>query len=195
MKKFITIAGICCALPLIIVAIIGLSSQKSPSTKQSENMPAPATTPETTSQNNQSIEIQVGNMAPDFSFQTIEGKTISLSSLRGQSVLFAFVVTQGCPACVIEAIAVREAQRQIPFKVVQLVISTYDTVESLQYFKNEYGAPDWLVGFDKDNKIRNQYQVKSVDTTYIVDAKRKIIYQDDGDPADTETIVNVLKKL
>ena len=141
------------------------------------------------------IGINIGDKAPDFSFKTIEGQEVSLSSFKGQPVLFAFALTEGCAACIIEARAVREAQQQIPFKVIQLAISPYETVESLQYFQNAYGASDWLVGFDEDNKISNQYKVKAVDTTYIVDANGKIIYRDDGYPADVETIVNVLKKL
>ena len=140
------------------------------------------------------IGINMGDKAPEFSFETIDGKAVTLSELRGQPVLFAFALTEGCAACIIEARAVREAQQQIPFKVVQLAISPYETIESLQYFQKIYGASDWLVGFDKDNKISNSYKVKAADTTYIVDANGKIIYRDDGYPADVETIVTALKK-
>ena len=186
MKKTTLIAILCCALPVVLIVLFSTFAGKR------TDRPTPSVT---SLQNNQSIGVQVGNMAPDFSFETIDGETVTLSELKGQPVLFAFALTEGCAACIIEAINVREAQQQVPFTVVQLAISPYETVESLQYFQNEYGAPDWLVGFDKDYKISNQYQVKSADTTYIVDANGKIIYRDDGDAAEIETIVNVLKKL
>lgn len=138
--------------------------------------------------------VGVGAIASNFSFQTVERQEVTLSSLKGQPVLFAFALTTGCAACIIEAGNVREAQKQIPFKVIQLSISPYDTPENLLSFRKAYGNSDWLMGFDKDERIAKQYQVRAVDTTILVDAQGKIIYRDDGIPAETEDIVNVLKK-
>lgn len=138
--------------------------------------------------------IGVGTIAPDFSFETVEGQEVTLSSLRGQPVLFAFALTTGCAACIIEARNVRDAQTQIPFKVIQLSISPYETPEDLLFFRKAYGSSDWLIGFDNDERIAEQYQARVVDTTIVVDTEGKIIYRDDGVPVETETIVNVLKK-
>lgn len=138
--------------------------------------------------------INVGEIASDFSFQTVEGQEVTLSSLKGQPVLFAFALATGCAACIIEAGNVREAQTQTPFKVIQLSINPYETPEDLLFFRKAFGNSDWLIGFDKDDKITKQYQVKAVDTTLIVDDQGKIIYRDDGFPAETKDIVNALKK-
>ena len=185
--KNLNIKIILVAIGLLAITNLKVGSQRTTqdTTKDVQNV----------SSDTQQIELGVGQTAPEFSFETIDGKAVTLSELRGQPVLFAFALTEGCAACIIEARAVREAQQQIPFKVVQLAISPYETIESLQYFQKIYGASDWLVGFDKDNKISNSYKVKAADTTYIVDANGKIIYRDDGYPADVETMVTALKKL
>jgi len=138
--------------------------------------------------------INIGDKAPDFSFTTVEGQETTLSSFKGQPVLFAFALTTGCASCIITAGNVLEAQKQIPFKVIQLSVSPYETPEDLLFFRETFGNSDWLIGFDKDEMVAKQYQVKAVDTTLIVDAQGKIIYREDGIPAETEDIVNVLKK-
>ena len=146
------------------------------------------------SSDTQQTELGVGQIAPDFSFKTVDEQLVTLSSFKGQPVLFSFALTIGCAACIIEAGNVREAQTQVPFKVIQLSISPYETPEDLLLFRKIYGASDWLIGFDKDERIAKQYQVRAVDTTLLVDAQGKIIYRDDGIPAETEDIVNILKK-
>lgn len=181
---------------VVIIGGIGLSAVANIRSSQPNNVNSVSQSNNTSPGSSQTngAGIKVGDIAPDFSFKTVEGQEATLSSLKGQPVLFAFALATGCAACIIEAGNVREAQKQIPFKVIQLSISPYDTPEDLLLFRNAYGSSDWMIGFDKDERITKQYQVRAVDTTLLVDAQGKIIYRDDGIPAETEDIVNVLKK-
>lgn len=181
---------------VVIMGGIGLFAVTNIRSSQPDNVNSVSqsnNTLDTSSQNNLA-SIKVGDIAPDFSFQTVEGQEVTLSSLKGQPVLFAFALATGCAACIIEAGNVREAQAQIPFKVIQLSISPYETSEDLLFFRKAYGSSDWLISFDEDERITKQYQVNAVDTTLIVDAQGKIIYRDDGIPAETKEIVNILNK-
>lgn len=190
--KSLKIAGIPLIIILGVIGLLAVNNFKQVS--QNTTRDTPKGTQNSSATAGQSA-VGVGEIAPDFSFQTVEGQTVTLSSLKGQPVLFSFALTIGCAACIIEARSVREAQQQVPFKVIQLSINpSYETKEDLLSFRKTYGSSDWLIGFDKDERITKQYQVRAVDTTIIVDTQGKIIYRDDGIPAETEDIVNVLKK-
>ena len=60
------------ALGLVVVAFASTAAQQ----------PAAAQTP--------AVELKVGDMAPDFTLQTLDGKSFTLSSLRGKVVLLNF---------------------------------------------------------------------------------------------------------
>lgn len=132
-------------------------------------------------------------MAPDFSFQTIEGKTVILSSLRGQPVIISFVLTVGCVPCKAEALNIQTVRKQIPnFKVIQLAINHRETADDLRNFRDSFGDPDWLIGFDNDLKIAELYAVRAVDTTILINADGRVIYRDDGYPIETRTLIEKL---
>lgn len=189
MKKTLVIA-ICCVLLLLALGALtwlgsrGFGQISSPT----------ASAPTTTASPSPIVGIRKGNIAPDFTFTTIDGKTATLSSLRGQPVIFAFVLTVGCAPCAIEAATVREAQQQVPFRVIQLAINLKETVDDLRLFRDTLGTSEWFIGYDTDNAIAQQYGVRAIDTTIMVDANGAIIYRDDGYPIEEpETIVNLLK--
>lgn len=138
--------------------------------------------------------VREGDVAPDFSLRTTDDRIVRLHSLRGQPVLFAFVLTVGCAPCAIEAQNVRAAQEQVPFKVVQIGISPQEKNSDLVTFRKQLGRPDWLMGFDREGTIAERFEVKNIDTTIVVDAEGKIIFRDDGYPVETEKLVEVLKE-
>lgn len=183
MKKLSILIGVCCALPIIIVGLALLFKNENKSTSvnpRAENKIS-------------SVGVEKDYLAADFSFQTIDGQSVSLSSLKGQPVLFAFVLTVGCVPCALEAQEVREAQKEIPFKVIQLAVDSNETIDDLKRFRINYGNLDWLIGYDQETRIAKLYNVRAIDTTIIVDATGKIVYRDNGYPLEKETVINVLK--
>lgn len=137
--------------------------------------------------------LKKGQLAPDFELTTVDGQAVKLSSLRGQPVIMSFVLTTGCAPCSIEGENIKNAQKEVSFKAMQIALSPKETPEDLRKFRDDYGSPDWLIGFDKDEAFSKLYKVKAVDTTFMVDAKGKIIYSDPGYPAKTADIVNAVK--
>jgi len=184
MKKFITIAGICCIVPIIVVAAM-LVSKKSQSSisKSSYNLEPlePIAEP----------GIAVGQIAPDFSFVTLEGKRVRLSDLRGEPALIAFFASW-CTPCLIEAENVREAQTQVSFKVIQVGVDPREPLEDIWGFKVNVANPDWFITRDSTQAIAELYNVRALDTTLLIDANGKILYRDNGVAVSAQQIVELL---
>lgn len=144
----------------------------------------------TAAANNENLQ-----QAPDFSLTTIEGKTVKLSDFRGKYVLFASMATW-CIPCRIEADNVRRAQENFednPLVVMQIDVDPKETKQDLIRFRNELGREDWIMGFD-DGTIVNLYNIRSFDTTLLIDPKGNIIYRDNGWPIDTKTLEDLIIK-
>lgn len=137
--------------------------------------------------------ITVGNKAKDFPLQTIERETVRLSDLRGRYVLFASMATW-CTPCQIEARNARAFQLENPgmLRVIQYGIDPRETNQDLQAFKNSFGGEDWIMGFD-DGTITSLYNVRTFDTTIVVNPEGRIIYRDDGWPIDVATLKGLVK--
>ena len=68
-------------------------------------------------------DAQVGNLAPDFQLQSLDGKTISLGDLRGKPVLINFWATW-CPPCRSEMPYIQEIYEEWTDKGLVLPILT-----------------------------------------------------------------------
>ena len=133
--------------------------------------------------------------APDFSLTTIEGKIVKLSDFRGKYVLFASMATW-CTPCRIEANNVRRAQenfQDLPLAVMQIDVDPKETKQDLIRFRKEYGKENWIMGFD-DGTIAKLYDIRTFDTTLLIDPNGKIVYRDNGFPMDTKTLEDLIIK-
>lgn len=136
--------------------------------------------------------VTTGKSAKDFSLTTIEGEIVRLSDFRGKTVIFAFMATW-CVPCQIEAENVREVQKDNDYVVIQIDVDARENNQDLIDFRKEFGNKDWIMAFDKDLEIATPYNVKSFDTTLVVDPEGKIIYRDEGWPIDVKTLRDLLK--
>lgn len=141
------------------------------------------------------IGSEKGDIAHDFSLTTIEGNVVKLSDFKGKYVLFASMATW-CTPCQIEAQNVKRAQdnfEHIPLLVMQIDVDPRETNQDLINFRKTFGKEDWIMGFD-NGSITQLYNIKTFDTTLVINPEGKIIYRDNGFPIDTKTLEDLIIK-
>jgi len=141
------------------------------------------------------IGSDLGDIAPDFSLSTVEEDVVKLSDFRGKYVLFASMATW-CTPCQIEANNVRRAQENLEgsqLVVMQIDVDPRETNNDLEKFRKEFGQDNWIMGFD-DGSIAQLYNIRTFDTTLLVNPEGKIIYRDNGFPIDTKTLEDLIVK-
>jgi peroxiredoxin Q/BCP len=102
------------------------------------------------------IKLNEGDLAPDFTTTTHEGKTVSLSDFRGQNVLLYFYPKDSTPGCTKEACAFRDEFSQFKKKGVVIFGVSTDSAKSHTRFVEKYKLPFPLL-VDEDKKIVNAY--------------------------------------
>ena len=109
-----------------------------------------------------------GFVAPDFELETLDGRTIALSDLRGQVVLINFWATW-CPPCRAEMPAIQqvyERYRDQGFEVLAVNLQEQDAQMSAFVEERELTFP---ILPDRDGSVSNVYRVTSIPTTFFVD--------------------------
>lgn len=106
-------------------------------------------------------------MAPDFTITGYDGKTITLSELRGKVVIINFWASW-CPPCREEAAYLEQTWRKYKDKgVVFIGVDYVDTEkEALAYIK-EFDIT-YINGPDLGTRIAQAYNIKGVPETYYV---------------------------
>lgn len=137
----------------------------------------------------------VGDIAPDFSVPTLDGKTFVLSENLGKPTIILFMA-YWCGSCIAEARAVAQLKNEYgdQINIIALDIDASSTVESLQQFKQAADNGAYVWAFDPDFEVASSYQVNALDTTLILDAKGVIVYRDQV-PSTYGTLKGELEKL
>ena len=109
--------------------------------------------------------MQVDETVPDFTLQTDEGQTVSLSTYAGKPVVLFFYPRANTPGCTIEACGFRDQfQRLIDAGAVVLGISR-DTVKAQAKFKEKYELPYTLLA-DPDETVCRLFDVMKEKNMY-----------------------------
>jgi peroxiredoxin Q/BCP len=101
-------------------------------------------------------QLQVGDMAPDFTTVTDEGKTVSLSDYRGKRVVLYFYPADDTPGCTTQACSFRDNYLEIEERNAVVLGVSPDGVKSHQKFKTKYNLPFTLL-VDEDHSITEAY--------------------------------------
>jgi peroxiredoxin len=114
---------------------------------------------------------QTGFPAPDFTLETIDGQTVTLSSLRGKPVILNFWASW-CPPCKAEMPAIQhvyEDYRARGLVVLAVNAAHQDTLVNVQAFLTE-NSLTFPVPLDPAGTVNTLYQVRSLPTTFFIGA-------------------------
>ncbi len=157
MKKFSIIAGICCALLIVIFVIAGLFSvgvsQQSPAANSA---------------------LGVGKPAPDFSVQAIDGQQFSLAAHKGKPVII-FAMFGGCGECIPVGQTLNQIQKDYAAQGVSVIgvdILNGEQTSTLQQYSDYINATFPFVSYDAS--VVQAYQLTAPETTYVIDKNGNI---------------------
>lgn len=117
-------------------------------------------------------------VASDFELENMDEETKSLSDYRGQVVLLNFWATW-CPPCIREMPSMERLHQEIKakdFKVIAL--NQMEEVDDVFAFTGQLEVdPTFEILFDKTSQVSQEYAVKGLPTTYLIDKKGNIRYR------------------
>lgn len=119
-----------------------------------------------------SYALSKGDKAPDFRLKTIDGKTVSLSTLRTgkKAILLDFWATN-CPPCVEEIPHLQKYYEQFGKQGLVIVgISGYrgDSIADVKSFVKQKKLT-YPIPYDADKKVATQYALRYLPTMYLID--------------------------
>ncbi len=113
---------------------------------------------------------QKGFLAPDFTLETIDGETVTLSELRGKAILLNFWATW-CPPCRAEMPAFQKAYADYEdqdFIILAVNATLQDNTTDIAEFIAKYGL-EFPIALDIEGKANRLYKVQSLPTSFFID--------------------------
>ena len=150
--------------------------------------------------------VKVGDLAPDFSLPTQDGKQISLNEFRGkEAVVLYFYPKDDTPGCTLEACTFRDSYEDFKDAGAEVIGVSHDSAESHQQFVAKYHLPFILVS-DTDGSVNKAYGVKEEEVekfgmipgrvTYVIDKEGivRLVFTSLTDPKKHITeAINILR--
>ena len=113
--------------------------------------------------------VEIGLTAPDFTLKTIEGASITLSSLRGQPILLNFWATW-CPFCRDEMPAFQNVYEELKddgFIVISITEEVGSEMDKVMDFRDAYNLT-FPILLDESGVVTRRYQVTSLPRTLLI---------------------------
>jgi thiol-disulfide isomerase/thioredoxin len=136
-----------------------------------------------------------GKAAPDFTLESLEGKSVTLSAYRGQAVLLNFWATW-CGPCKIEMPWFVELQKEYGPQGLQIVGVAMDaeSKDEVEKFVKEMGV-NYTILMGKDAVGQQYGGVDVLPTTFFIDRDGKIISREFGLQSRSLFVDNIKKAL
>jgi peroxiredoxin Q/BCP len=104
------------------------------------------------------IPMELNQKVPDFTLETDEGKTTSLSAYAGKPVVLFFYPRADTPGCTIEACGFRDTFQKLQAAGAVVLGISRDTPKAQARFRAKYDLPYTLLA-DVDEKVCNLFGV------------------------------------
>jgi len=137
---------------------------------------------------------EVGDQAPDFQLDNLEGTSVSLSDFRGNPVMLNFWTTW-CSPCVHEMPAIQSMYEEQSIKgLVLLAVNLGGTSSQVKEFLHSHNL-SLPVLLDIDREVAQEYGIRAIPTTFFIDEEGIIQVVKVGAFPNKEAIENDLDKI
>lgn len=135
--------------------------------------------------------------AYNFDLQNIDEENKKLSEYRGKVVLLNFWATW-CPPCIREMPSMERLHQQVDaanFNVI--AVNQMESMDDVFAFTGQLEVdPTFEILFDTSSKVSQQYAVRGLPTTYLIDKKGNIRYRAvGGREFDHPEVVKIINQL
>lgn len=114
--------------------------------------------------------VLIGKEAPAFFLKTLDGKEVTLESLKGSPIVMNFWATW-CGPCLYEHAVLKEARERFEKEGVKFLGVVYqDKREAVEAFLKEMGEP-FIVLLDENSQTAIDFGVGGVPETFFIDSK------------------------
>jgi peroxiredoxin len=137
-----------------------------------------------------------GFAAPDFTLETLDGETITLSDLRGKAVVVNLWASW-CPPCRAEMPALQaayEADNARGLEILAVNMTYQDREQDARNFVEDFGLT-FTIPLDRDGTVARQYLLRALPSTFFVGPDgviRKVVI---GGPMSEATIRTTVSEL
>ncbi|SDF41327.1 Peroxiredoxin [Mucilaginibacter pineti] len=138
--------------------------------------------------------LKTNEKAPPFTVKTIDGKSISLTNLKGKYVLLDFWATW-CAPCMQEVPFIKDIRKNYTQNKLAIIgISQDRDFNRLKQVIKQHGM-NWVHYYDKETEISRLYGIDEFPTLILLNDRGKIIYKSDHIKDDKVEIPKLLKGL
>mgnify|MGYP002395402098 CR=1 FL=1 len=118
--------------------------------------------------------------APGFVLTAPDGSRHSLEDMRGKPVIINFWATW-CPPCRAEMPSMQRAWEQIKDEgILMVAVNVGEDAETIGQFTSEI-AVDFPLPMDIDSKVTQQWPMRGLPTTFVVDPEGRLVYRAQGE--------------
>lgn len=113
---------------------------------------------------------QQGFLAPDFTLDTLDGETITLSELQGRPILVNLWASW-CPPCRQEMPAMQRMYEEFSaqgFTILAVNTTNQDSLPAVQNFVGEFGL-SFPILLDRDGLVSDSYNLLALPSSFFID--------------------------
>jgi thiol-disulfide isomerase/thioredoxin len=116
--------------------------------------------------------------APDFTLPDLDGEARSLAEFRGKVVMLNFWATW-CPPCRREMPSMQRLYEKYGERgLVVVAVNQFEDPDLVFEFTGRLSLePTFPILFDRESRVSEQYKVKGLPTTYLLDREGRIHYR------------------
>lgn len=179
---------------VIILGMLGWAIFDFISSKSTTNEPNMDNAPiEDKQADEREIGLEVGNQAPDFELQTLDGEPAKLSDYRGSRVMLNFWATW-CPPCRAEMPDMEKFHQDTDITILAVNLTeTESNMQQIEDFTQEYGLT-FPILLDEHIEVASLYMIQPIPTTYMIDSNGVIHYKALG-AMNYQLMVNEFEKM